>query len=79
MQVYQALGNHKHPEILIGQLVNYITFRTFNQGLFLGNREKVLQTLANFAKAAGLNSKVKSDFTDKSQFYSWKQEILRHN
>ncbi|RXV08137.1 bacteriocin immunity protein, partial [Enterococcus faecalis] len=42
---------------------------------FLGNDEKLLIELGDISKKAGINSKYKANFTDKSQFYSYSEKV----
>lgn len=66
----------KYPEILINKLVNYIYIVGFDNKIhFLGNDEKLLIELGDISKKAGINSKYKANFTDKSQFYSYSEKV----
>lgn len=78
LQVYQKLDQVKNPEVLMNKLVNYIYVVGFDAKLhFLGRDEKLLQALEVPAKKAGFNSKYRANFSDKSQFYSYNEEIPR--
>lgn len=71
LQVYKKIDSEKYPEILINKLVKYIYIVGFDNKIhFLGNDEKLLIELGDISKKAGINSKYKANFTDKSQFYS---------
>lgn len=72
LQVYKKIAVVKNPESLLSALVNYIYVTGFNHKIqFHGRDEELLRELARYNQTAGLNAKYRSDFTDKSQFYSF--------
>lgn len=72
LQVYKKIAVVKNPESLLSALVNYIYVTGFNHKIqFHGRDEELLRELAKYNQTAGLNAKYRSDFTDKSQFYSF--------
>lgn len=78
LQVYQKLETSHYPEVLINQLVNYIYIVGFDAKLQFGaSDEKLLGALRETAKKAGINSKYRADYADKSQFYGLNEEIPR--
>ncbi len=46
-----------------------------NKIRFIDNDEKLLIELGDISKKAGINSKYKANFTDKSQFYSYSETM----
>ncbi len=80
LQVYKNLETAKNPEALIIRLVNYIRLTSLKGKVTYGPlEEKAMMDLAEFSKRVGLNGSYRADFTDKSQFYSYKEQVIyRH-
>lgn len=77
-QVYKKIDQEEHPEYLVDRLVKYLYMVGFsNQIKFLGNDGKLLVDLSDVAKKAGLNSRYKADYSDKSQFYGFFEDFPR--
>ncbi|ENZ5663371.1 bacteriocin immunity protein [Enterococcus hirae] len=76
LQVYKKIDTVKYPEILVNKLVNYIYIVGFNNDIhFFDEDEKLLRELGNISKKAGINSKYKANFSDKTQFYSYLEKM----
>lgn len=79
-QVYKKLDSSHNPEALINRLVNYIRSRAIADHLhFPENQEELIIDLSVIGQKAGLNGLYMADFSDKSQFYSYVEEMPRHN
>ncbi|KRK45725.1 bacteriocin immunity protein [Dellaglioa algida] len=79
-QVYKKLDSSHNPEALINRLVNYIRSIALADHLhFPENQEKLIIGLSAIGQKAGLNGLYMADFSDKSQFYSYIEEIPRRN
>ena len=75
-KIYKKIDTAKYPEILVNKLVNYIYIVGFDNKIrFIDNDEKLLIELGDISKKAGINSKYKANFTDKSQFYSYSETM----
>ncbi|WP_125568435.1 bacteriocin immunity protein [Companilactobacillus insicii] len=71
LQVYTKIDDTKDVDTLINHLVNYIYVEGFDSINLPKEQESQLIDLAHMAKKAGWNGRNLSDFTDKSQFYSY--------
>ncbi|KRM58861.1 bacteriocin immunity protein [Ligilactobacillus animalis] len=77
-QVYKKIDQEEYPEYLVDRLVKYIYAVGFNNKIrFLGQDGKLLVELSDVAKKAGLNSRYRADYSDKSQFYGFFEEFPR--
>lgn len=77
-QVYKKIDQEEYPEYLVDRLVKYIYTVGFNNKIrFLGQDGKLLVELSDVAKKAGLNSRYRADYSDKSQFYGFFEEFPR--
>lgn len=74
-QVYKKIDQE---EYLVDRLVKYIYMVGFNNRIrFLGEDGKLLVKLSDVAKKAGLNSRYRADYSDKSQFYGFLEDFPR--
>ncbi|MCD2257468.1 bacteriocin immunity protein [Lactobacillus sp. CC-MHH1034] len=77
-QVYQKIDTAKNPEALVNRLVNYIRIVSSKGRLhFPPAEEKLMIDLGAIGQRAGLNGSYMADFSDKSQFYSYTEQIPR--
>lgn len=77
-QVYKKIDKEEYPEYLVDRLVKYIYTVGFNNKIrFLGGDGKLLVELSDVAKKAGLNSRYRADYSDKSQFYGFFEDYPR--
>lgn len=77
-QVYKKIDQEEYPEYLVDRLVKYIYMVGFNNRIhFLGEDGKLLVKLSDVAKKAGLNSRYRADYSDKSQFYGFLEDFPR--
>ncbi|MHC5190039.1 bacteriocin immunity protein [Enterococcus cecorum] len=75
-QVYQKVELVKNPEMMISALSNYIYVVSLNGRVQYSKEESnIISKIAQSGNAAGLNVKYRSDYTDKSQFYSFIERI----
>lgn len=79
-QVEKKVDSDKNPESLIIKMINYIRSMAMKGKIhFLKPEESIIIDLGTFGQKAGLNGQYMADFSDKSQFYSFNEEIPRHN
>ncbi|WP_416353407.1 bacteriocin immunity protein [Agrilactobacillus fermenti] len=77
-QVYRKIDTAKNPEALVNRLVNYIRIVSSKGKLhFPPAEEKSMIDLGAIGQRAGLNGLYMADFSDKSQFYSYTEQIPR--
>ena len=76
-QVYKKIDQEEYPEYLVDRLVKNIYMVGFNNRIrFLGEDGKLLVKLSD-VKKAGLNSRYRADYSDKSQFYGFLEDFPR--
>lgn len=74
LQVYKKLDESDNPEALVQRLVNYIRNAALKGRVYFPKKEEGLMIgLAVIGQRAGLNSVYRGDYSDKSQFYSYKE------
>jgi len=79
-QVEKKIDKKKHPETLVIRMVNYIRSTAMKGQIhFLKPEESIIIDLGVFGQKAGLNGQYMADFSDKSQFYSFTEQMPRHN
>lgn len=78
-QVYHTLETTKNPEALVNKLTKYIYISGFKKITFAPAENKLLANLGAIGQRAGLNGAYGSDYSDKSQFYGYKEEVPRHS
>ena len=79
LQVYTKIDNEKNPEALVNRLVQYIRSLSLKGRLHYSHlEEKWLIELGLIGQKAGLNGLYRGDFSDKSQFYKFTENIPRH-
>ena len=80
LKVYQKLDTEKHPERLINKLIQYsrITASTGKIN-FSSEEEKLTIQLSVIGQKAGLNGSYMAEFSDKSQFYKFGEQVPFHN
>lgn len=78
LQVYKKIDDSKNPEALVNRLVNYIRNAALKGRLHFDKQEEALMIdLSVLGQKAGLNSIYQGDYSDKSQFYSYKEQVPR--
>ncbi|MFD1418503.1 bacteriocin immunity protein [Companilactobacillus keshanensis] len=79
-QVEKKIDEKKHPETLVIRMINYIRSVSMRGKIhFLKPEENIIIDLGTFGQKAGLNGQYMADFSDKSQFYSFTEQMPRHN
>ena len=72
LQVYTKLDHEKNPAALVNRLVNYIRSMALKGKIhFPSEDEKLMIELRQIGQRAGLNGVYRSNYSDKSQFYSY--------
>lgn len=80
LKVYQKLDTEKHPERLINKLIQYIRITASTGKInFSSEEEKLTIQLSVIGQKAGLNGSYMADFSDKSQFYKFGEQVPFHN
>ncbi|MBR6896222.1 MAG: bacteriocin immunity protein [Lactococcus sp.] len=80
LQVDKRLDNEKYPERLINKLTQYIRITASTGKVkFTSEEEKLTIQLSVIGQKAGLNGAYMADFSDKSQFYKFGQQVPCHN
>ncbi|WDF83851.1 bacteriocin immunity protein [Lacticaseibacillus pabuli] len=75
-QVSKRLDKVKDPAPLINRLVNYIRISASNGRLdFSKDQEKLMIELGYISQKAGRNGLYMADFSDKSQFYGFTEQM----
>jgi len=74
-QVYVKIDNAKDPSVLISRLAKYIYVEGFSRVVLSNDEEKALMELGGLSKDASWNGMNMGDFNDKSQFYSFSEQI----
>lgn len=76
LQVIKNITSVKNPAVLVNRLVNYIRSVALAGRIhFSKPEEDLIIKLGVFSQKAGLNSAYLADFSDKSYFYKWSEEI----
>lgn len=80
LKVYQKLDTEKHPERLINKLIQYIRITASTGKInFSSEEEKLTIQLSVIGQKAGLNGSYMAEFSDKSQFYKFGEQVPFHN
>lgn len=80
LKVNQKLDTEKHPERLINRLIQYIRITASTGKIsFSSEEEKLTIQLSVIGQKAGLNGSYMADFSDKSQFYQFGEQVPTHN
>ncbi|WP_338233041.1 bacteriocin immunity protein [Companilactobacillus muriivasis] len=74
-QVYVKIDTAKDPYVLLSRLAKYIYVEGFSRVVLSKDEEKALMELGNLSKDASWNGMNMGDFNDKSQFYSFSEQI----
>lgn len=78
-QVEKKIDTNKNPESLVIKMINYIRSMALKGKIhFLKPEEDLIIDLGYFGQKAGLNGQYMADFSDKSQFYSFTEQIPHH-
>lgn len=79
LKVYQKLDTEKHPERLINRLNQYIRITASTGKIsFSSEEEKYTIQLSVMGQKAGINGSYMADFSDKSQFYKFGEQVPAH-
>ena len=79
LEVSKKLKTTKNPEALINRLVQYIRSTAIKVKIYFPpEEEKIVISLSAIGKKAGLNGLYMADFSDKTQFYNWTEQVPRH-
>lgn len=79
-QVYVKLDTVKNPKALVNRLVNYIRSVAIEGRIHFPHEEESLMIdLGVIGQKAGLNGSYMSDYSDKSQFYSYSEKVPHHS
>ena len=80
LKVYQTLVTEKHPERLLNKLIQYIRITASTGKVnFSSEEEKLTIQLSVIGQKAGLNGSYMAEFSDKSQFYKFGEQVPFHN
>lgn len=80
LQVYKNLDNYKNSEIMLNRLVQYIRSVSLKGRLHYSSaEERLIIQLGEYGKKAGLNGLYRGNFSDKSQFYKFTENIPYRN
>ena len=80
LKVNQKLDTEKHPERLINKLIQYIRITASTGKInFSSEEEKLTIQLSVIGQKAGLNGSYMAEFSDKSQFYKFGEQVPFHN
>lgn len=75
LQVYKKLDQEKNPAALLNRLVNYIRNASLKGRLHYTKKEEILMIqLGVLGQKAGLNGIYQGDYSDKLQFYSYREQ-----
>lgn len=78
-QVAKKIDSQKNPESLVIKMINYIRSMAMKGKIhFLKPEESLIIDLGTFGQKASLNGQYMADFSDKSQFYSFNEEMPKH-
>lgn len=76
LQVIKNISSTKNPPALVNRLVNYIRSVALAGRIhFSKPEENLFIKLEIFGQKAGLNGTYMADFSDKSYFYKWSEEV----
>jgi hypothetical protein len=76
LQVIKNISSTKNPAALVNRLVNYIRSIALASRIhFSKPEEDLIIKLEIFGQKAGLNGAYMADFSDKSYFYKWSEEV----
>lgn len=79
LQVYKELDKIKNSEALINRLTQYIRITASSGRInFSSSEEKLVIKLSIIGQKAGLNGVYMADFSDKTQFYKFGEEVPFH-
>ena len=79
LEVSKKLKTTKNPEALINRLVQYIRSTAIKGKIYFPpEEEKIVISLSAIGKKAGLIGLYMADFSDKTQFYTWTEQVPRH-
>ncbi|AKP68239.1 bacteriocin immunity protein [Companilactobacillus ginsenosidimutans] len=78
-QVEKQLDSSKNPQSLVIKMINYLRSMAMKGNIhFPKDEESLIIELGAYGQKAGLNGQYMADFSDKSQFYGFAEEIPQH-